>query len=163
MTNKDDIAKAVAEELGDGSLFVVEVQAAGDDFAVFIDSDQHTAEGRPRGVSVEDCVRLTRAIEARFDRDEDDFSLTVSSAGVGQPLKHPRQYRKLLGRTVEVVLNSGVKLIATLESADETGTLTLSYPEKQKIEGKKRPETVVVTKTFTLNEIKTTKEFLDFK
>jgi ribosome maturation factor RimP len=170
MIEPQDIKKATEEALaeigsegtGSGDLFLVDVKVHGDEAEVYIDSDGRGADGRLRGVSVEDCVALTKAIESRFDRDEDDFSLTVSSAGIGQPLRVPRQYRKLVGGSVEVVLTSGAKMVATLEAADENG-ITLSYPEKQKIEGQKRPLTVTVTKTFPLNDVKTTKEHIDFK
>ena len=39
----------------------------------------------------------------------------------------------------------------------------MCYPEKQKIEGQKRPQTVTVTKTIPLSEIKSTAEHIDFK
>uniref|UniRef100_S0DEQ0 Putative ribosome maturation factor n=1 Tax=termite gut metagenome TaxID=433724 RepID=S0DEQ0_9ZZZZ len=162
MIEKGDITRAAEEALAHKDLFLVEVKVHGDEVEVFIDSDGRGADGRPRGVSVDDCIELTRAIEAQFDRDAEDFSLTVSSAGIGQPLRVSRQYRKLVGRNVEVVLVDGMKLVAVLEGV-EGDNITLSYPEKQKVEGKKRPEVVTVTKTFSLADIKTTKEHIDFK
>ena len=155
----------------DGPLFVVDVKVhAGDEVEIFIDSDGTAEDGRQRRVMVDDCVALTKAIEARFNRDEEDFSLTVSSAGIGQPLRVERQYRKLIGKDVEVVLSNGAKFVATLEGVEtgtdggvEAGRITLSYPEKQYIEGKKRPEIATVTRVFDLTEVKSTKEYIDFK
>jgi ribosome maturation factor RimP len=156
-------ADAAGKENSCAGLFLVDVKAlAGDAVEVFIDSDARGDDGRLRGVTVEDCVALTRAIEAHFDRDVDDFSLTVSSAGIGQPLRVPRQYRKLIGRSVEVVMASGVKITGMLEAFGEDN-ITLSYPEKRKAEGKKKPEIVTVTETFPLSEVKTTREYIDFK
>ena len=63
---------------------------------------------------------------------------------------------------VEVLLKSGVKILATLDEADQEG-LTLSYEEKQAVEGKKRKQTVRVTRRYPFSEIKYTKEYLDFK
>ncbi|MDR2890908.1 MAG: ribosome assembly cofactor RimP [Alistipes sp.] len=182
MIDIQQIIAAVSEEMGEGGLFLVEVKASGaDEFEVFVDSDARDENDRPKGVTVDDCVRLAKAVEARFDRDTDDFSLTVSSAGIGQPLKVARQYGKLVGRSVEVVLKSGVKIVAALDGFEqgapaknetgsagiekdlETASIALSYEEKQKTEGKKRPELVKVTKTFPLAEIKTTTEHIDFK
>lgn len=158
MIDKEDILKAVEvglEEIGNAELFVVEVNAMpGNEFEVFIDSD-----GR---VAVDDCIALSRAVDARFDRDVEDFSLTVSSAGIGRPLRVPRQYRKLVGRSIEVLLNDGAKLTGKLEAADAE-SITLSYPEKRTVEGRKRPETVTVTKTFPLATVKSTREHIDFK
>jgi ribosome maturation factor RimP len=153
----------VAEKGNGGGLFLVEAKVLpGDAIEVFIDSDARGEDGRLKGVTVEDCVALTKAIEARFDRDEEDFSLTVSSAGIGQPLRVPRQYLKLVGRSVEVVLGTGVKITGVLEAFGEDN-ITLSYPEKRRAEGKKKPETVTVTETFPLSEVKTTREYIDFK
>ena len=107
-------------------------------------------------------IELSRAVEAEFDRDEEDFSLTVASAGIGSELKSLRQYRKLIGGTVEVLLNSGIKMLAKLDAADDEG-ITISYEEKQAVEGKKRKQLVTVTRRYAFDEIKSTKEWLDFK
>ncbi len=158
MIGKEDILKAAEEglkEMGNDGLFLVEIKSKpGEEFEIYIDGDAR--------VGVDDCIALSRAIEAQFDRDIEDFALTVSSAGIGQPLKVLRQYKKLAGKPAEVVLNDGVKILGTLEAADAE-SITLSYPEKRAMEGKKRPETVTVTKTFALDEVKSTKEYLDFK
>ncbi|MBR1851287.1 MAG: ribosome assembly cofactor RimP [Bacteroidales bacterium] len=55
------------------------------------------------GVTIDDCIELSRAIEKSLDRDVEDFELNVSSAGADSPLKFPRQYRKNVGRRLEVV------------------------------------------------------------
>ena len=55
------------------------------------------------GVVVDDCIELSRAIEHNLDRDEEDFSLQVMSAGVTEGLVHQRQYAKNVGRVLEVV------------------------------------------------------------
>jgi len=70
-----------------------------------------------------------------LDRDEEDFSLTVASAGIGSELKSLRQYHKLVGNTVEVLLTSGIKVLAKLDAADDQG-ITLSYEEKQAVEAR---------------------------
>ncbi len=113
-------------------------------------------------VSIDTCVALSRVVEAAFDRDEEDFELTVASAGVGSELKHLRQYRKLVGRPVEVLLTGGIKILATLDEVTEEG-MTLSYTEKQAVEGRKRKVEVEVRRTYPFAEVKYTKEYLDFK
>ena len=84
------------------------------------------------------------------------------SAGIGSELRSLRQYRKLVGRSVEVLLANGVKILAKLDAVDEQG-ITLSYEEKQAVEGKKRKQLVTVSRTYPFAEIKYTKEWLDFK
>ncbi len=147
---------AIAERKLEGSeMFVVGCHCSpGNEIELLIDSDT--------SVSIDACVELSRAVEAEFDRDAEDFSLTVASAGIGSELKCLRQYRKLLGRPVEVLLQNGIKIVARLDEADETH-LTLSYEEKQTVEGKKRKQLVRVTRTYPFAEIKSTREYLDFK
>ena len=101
-------------------------------------------------------------IELLIDSDTEDFSLTVASAGIGSELKCLRQYRKLVGSTVEVLLTSGIKVLAKLDAADDQG-ITLSYEEKQAVEGKKRKQLVTVTRRYGFSEIKSAREWLDFK
>ena len=147
---------AIAErELEGTDLFTVSCKCSpSNEVELLIDSDTH--------VTIERCVELSRTIEAEFNRDEEDFSLTVASAGIGSELKNIRQYRKLIGQSVEVLLLSGVKVLAKLDEVTEDG-ITISYEEKQLVEGKKRKVTVQVTKSYKWEEVKYTKEYLDFK
>ena len=147
---------AIAErELEGTDLFTVSCKCSlSNEVELLIDSDTH--------VTIERCVELSRTIEAEFNRDEEDFSLTVASAGIGSELKNIRQYRKLIGQSVEVLLLSGVKVLAKLDEVTEDG-ITISYEEKQAVEGKKRKVLVEVSRTYSFDEIKYTKEYLDFK
>ena len=147
---------AIAERmLADTDLFVVDCSCSpGNEVELTIDSDT--------SVGIDACASLSRAIEAELDREEEDFSLTVMSAGIGSELRSLRQYRKLVGSPVEVLLANGVKILAKLDAVDEQG-ITLSYEEKQTIEGRKRKQLVTVSRTYPFAEIKYTKEWLDFK
>ncbi len=114
------------------------------------------------GVWIDDCCDLSRFIESRLNRDEEDFELEVGSAGIGQPFKVQRQYVNNIGNDVEVMTAEGKKLTGVLTGADENG-FTLKYKEKQKIEGKKRPVIVEVGKTFGYDDIRWAKSVIDFK
>jgi ribosome maturation factor RimP len=105
---------------------------------------------------------INRAISDKFDRDVEDYSLTVASAGIGEPLKLVRQYKKLVGESVEVLLKSGVKIIATLDEVTDD-TITISYDEAVVVEGKKKKQMQRTTHTYSFDEIKWTKEYLDYK
>ncbi|MBQ8366214.1 MAG: ribosome assembly cofactor RimP [Alistipes sp.] len=147
-----DIAE---KHLAGTDMFVVECKATPmGEIELLIDSD--------KAVRLEDCAALNRAIEAELDREVEDFSLMVASAGIGSELKLLRQYVKIIGSSVEVLLKDGIKILAKLEKADNDG-IVLSYEEKQLIEGKKRKQTVEVTKEYKWEEIKYVKEYLDFK
>ena len=56
-----------------------------------------------KGVTVQDCIDVSRAIEHNLDREEEDFALEVHSAGVAEPLTMIRQYKKNLGRKLKVL------------------------------------------------------------
>ncbi|NQY07713.1 MAG: ribosome assembly cofactor RimP [Flavobacteriaceae bacterium] len=66
------------------------------------------------GVTVEDCIAISRGIEHNLDREEQDFSLEVASCGAAAPLTLKRQYVKNLSRKLEVKLNSGETINGTL-------------------------------------------------
>jgi len=146
----------IAERHLEGTdMFVVECKATPmGEIELLIDSDT--------AVRLEDCAALNRAIEAELDREVEDFSLMVASAGIGSELKLLRQYAKIIGSSVEVLLKDGIKILAKLEKADNDG-IAISYEEKQFIEGKKRKQTVEVTKEYKWEEVKYVKEYLDFK
>ncbi len=155
MIDIDRIRRVAEEKLEGTDLFVVEVKKTpANEIEVIVDSDT--------SVSIDRCVELSRSIEETLDRDAEDFELTVASAGIGQPLKLPRQFRKMVGRDVEVLLNSGEKVIARLVGATEAG-IAVQYEEKVAVEGKKRKETVTTVREFAPGEVKWTKEYINFK
>ena len=87
------------------------------------------------GVSVNDCVMVSRKVESNLDEDELDFSLEVTSAGATEPLKLPRQYKKNIGRTLEVQTNSN-KFEGNLKEVDEEGILLAWEAREPKPVGK---------------------------
>ena len=155
MIDTKKITEAAERHLEGTDMFVVECTSTpGNEIELTIDSDT--------SVGIDACVALSRAVEADLDRDAEDFSLTVASAGIGSELRTLRQYRKLVGRPVEVLLTNGVKILAHLDEATDEG-VTLSYEEKQAVEGGKRKQPVKVTRSYPFAQIKYTKEWLDFK
>lgn len=155
MIDCEKILAIADRELAGTDLFTVSCKCSAlNEVELLIDSDTH--------VTIERCAELSRTIEAEFDRDVEDFSLTVASAGIGSELKNIRQYRKLIGQSVEVLLLSGVKVLAKLDEVTDED-ITISYEEKQAIEGKKRKVLVSVVKNYPFDQIKYTKEYLDFK
>ena len=147
---------AVAERVLEGTdMFVVDCTITPDNtIDLILDSDT--------SVSIDTCAMLNHAIGEAFDRDEEDYSLTVASAGIGEPLKLVRQYKKLVGQSVEVLLKSGVKVLATLDDVNDEA-ITISYDEAVAVEGKKKKQIQRTTQTYSFDDIKWTKEWLDYK
>jgi len=99
------------------------------------------------GVLVEDCMFISRAIEHNLDREEQDFSLEVASSGAATPFNHIRQYKKNIGRELEVKSTENQMFNALLETANEDG-ITLSWKAREpKLIGKGK---ITVKKQVTL-------------
>ncbi|HMB62203.1 MAG TPA: ribosome assembly cofactor RimP [Eudoraea sp.] len=93
---KDKVEKLLHGALSaEESLFLI-------DFSVSTDHKIRIVLDGDRGVSLNDCMRISRAIEHQLDREEVDFSLEVTSAGATSPIVMPRQYHKNIGRVLKV-------------------------------------------------------------
>jgi ribosome maturation factor RimP len=105
---------------------------------------------------------LSQHIESKFDRNVEDFELTVTSVGLTAPFKTLRQYKKFEGKEVEVLTKKGDKLRGVLKSADED-RFTITVTKKIKQEGVKRKTEIQEDMPFAYDEIKYTKYHLRFK
>ena len=127
-------------------LYLVDLKiSAGDDITVILDGDE--------GLSLQDCLDASRAVEFNLDREEHDFSLQVMSPGLSEPLKLPRQFKKNMGREIEVLLNSDEKIQREVVAVDdEKVTVVLRY-RRPKLIGKGK-EDVVENKEIPYADIK---------
>lgn len=92
---------------------------------VFVDAET--------GVTIDDCVPISRHIEGGLNREVEDFEIEVSSAGIDRPLKKPRQYRKNIGRRLKLTDREGLTWKGSILSADESGiTLHCDLPKAKK-------------------------------
>lgn len=104
------------------SLFLVDFTVGGDNsIKIVLDGDE--------GVSLQDCMDISRAIEHNLDREEEDFSLEVTSAGATSPLRMPRQYNKNMGRKLKVRTSSG-ELEGTLVETS-ANSITLEWKARE--------------------------------
>ena len=154
MLDATEIRNFIEKQLEGTDYFLVDVKVKPDNLIeVEIDSDSP--------VSIEECERLTRAIETAFDRDKEDYTLEVGSAGITSPFKVKRQYQKYLGREVEVIKKDGKKLTGILKSVNEEN-FTVASKEKVKKPESKRPVIEEVDHTLGYDEVKQTKYILKF-
>ena len=153
--NVSDIKDAIGEEIVARGFFLVDVTVSKDNEIVL------TVESENGTVELDDCVSLSRYFETRFDREAEDYSLTVSSAGLDQPFKVFRQFEKAVGSKVEVSLKGGKKLVATLAEADPE-SITLKYAAKEAVEGKKKKELVEHVDRFTMDQVNAVRPYISF-
>ena len=155
MMKVSDILDAIGGEIVARGCFIVDISVSKDNDIVL------TIESENSKIELEDCVSLSRFFETKFDREVEDYSLTVSSAGLDQPFKVFKQYQKALGTKVEVSLKGGKKMVAVLEAADEE-SITLKYSAKEAAEGKKKKELVEHVDRYTMDQVNAVRPFIEF-
>ena len=156
MITKETLKTLVEEWLAKGDYFLVDIQMDGGDDRIVIEIDHAD------GVWIEDCAELSRFLQAKLGEALGDYELEVGSAGLGQPFKVAQQYVNHVGDNIEVIDATGKKLTGVLKSV-EGRSFVMTTQEKQIPEGKKRPVKVDVDKTFSMDEVKSTKYLLTFK
>ena len=154
MIEKKTVCQIVEEWLEGKDYFLVEVTVSPDD-KIVVEIDH------AEGVWIEDCVELSRYIESKLNREEEDYELEVGSAGIGQPFKVPQQYVNFIGKEVEVLDKDGKKYKGTLKSVDGND-FVVTVNEKVKVEGKKRPVLQDVDHSFKMDGVKYTKYLIQF-
>ena len=137
MIDKNVVKGIVEQWLEDKDYFLVDVEVSPDD-KIVVEIDHAD------GVWIE------------------DYELEVGSAGLGQPFKVPQQYECFVGKEVEVLDGDGKKVKGVLKSVDGN-TFVVTVPEKVKVEGKKRPQTMDVDHTYDMDKVKYTKYLINFK
>ena len=155
MIDKNVVKSLVEEWLEGKDYFLVDIQISSDD-KIVVEIDHAD------GVWIEDCVELSKYIEDRLSRDEEDYELEVGSAGLGQPFKVPQQYKIFVGKEVEVLDKDGKKVKGVLKSVDGND-FVVAVNEKVHVEGKKRPVKMDVDHEYDMNEVKYTKYLISFK
>ena len=155
MIDKNVVKKLVDEWLQDQEYFLVDIEISPDN-SIVVEIDHAD------GVWIEDCVALSRYIEERLSRDDEDYELEVGSAGLGQPFKVPQQYVNFVGKEVEVLDADGIKVKGILKAVDGND-FTVGVEEKVKVEGKKRPVKMEVDHVYQMDKVKYTKYIISFK
>ena len=141
-----------AQLKGSEDVFLVEVKVLpGNNIKVFLDADN--------GITIDKCIRINRALYNQIEASDifpnGDFSLEVSSPGVDEPLKLHRQYKKNIGRTVEITMSDGTKKEGKLTGVNDDEVII----EERSGQGKKA---VSKTTNILFNQVKHTKVLVTF-
>lgn len=155
MIDKLLLAQTVERAISGTDIFLVDVTVdKNNSIVVEIDS--------PEGVDIDTCANITRAIEADFDREVEDYDLEVGSAGLTSPFKVKAQYVKNIGNPVEVLTKDGKKLKGTLlEVGDDS--FVIGIKRKVKEEGQKRPTEIEEPLLIKMDDTKYVKYLIEFK
>jgi ribosome maturation factor RimP len=155
MITQAKIEKLVTDKIEDTDQFMVSVEVKpGNNIQVEVDSMSN--------VGVQEFMAISRHIEGSLDREIEDFSLRVSSPGVGEAYKVLDQYKKNVGRKVKVKTNDDRELVGELISFDDE-QICVKTKERKKVEGKKSKQVVEEDITIRLQNIKETNTEISFK
>lgn len=154
--DKERIIAGIEEAVRGRGCFIVDVTVSKDNDIVL------TIEKETGDIDLEDCVSVNNAFQEIFDRDVEDYSLTVTSAGLDQPFKVLRQFTKAIGSAVEVSLKGGKRITGVLTGADEDG-ICLRYSQKETVEGRKKKEVVEHEDRFGFERINSVIPYIVFK
>jgi ribosome maturation factor RimP len=153
MIDKVKVAELVNEKLTDDQFLVEVTVSSSNVIHIMVDSDT--------GISINQIVEISRFVESNLDREVEDFELSVFSAGLSEPFRLVRQYKKNIGTEIEVLLVTGQKLTGMLIKADDRA-IELEVTTKEKAEGSKKKELISKVHQFDYQEIKEAKKVLKF-
>ena len=146
MTFKEQVEQQLNNSLLERpSLFLIDISIS-DSYKIVV-----TLDG-DNGVTLQDCIDVTRAIDSNLDREAQDYALEVASVGVGSPLKLVRQYIKNIGRTL-IVKTNDTTIEAELTAADDA-KIVLSWEAREPKKIGKGKETVQKTEEIFYTDIK---------
>lgn len=154
---KSAVTEVVREFIEGKDLFLVDVScSSGNIIEIVIDSLS--------GVPIDTCIELNKFIESKFDRDVEDYELTVSSASISDPFVMIEQYRKNIDREVEVWIKGDSKDVKKegILTAVNDEDFTISYDMMVAVEGKKKKELQSFDETINYNDVKTTRLIIKF-
>lgn len=155
MIDKQQLTQTVEQAIEGTSIFIVDIKInPGNAIVVEIDS--------PESIDIDTCAKITRQIEATFDRDVEDYELEVGSAGLTAPFKVKGQYLKNIGNEVEVLTSDGRKLQGVLTVVGDND-FTIEVAKKVKEPGAKRPTLVMEPTTIEMSNTKSVKYLINFK
>jgi ribosome maturation factor RimP len=153
MIDKAKVALIVNEALTEDQFLVDVIVSPSNEIQIMVDSDS--------SLSINQIVEISRYVESHLDREAEDFELSIFSAGLTEPFKLVRQYKKNLGKEVEVLLANGQKLTGLLTEVSDQA-IDLEVTTKEKLEGSKKKELVTRVHHLEYSEIKEAKKIFKF-
>ena len=121
---KTNIEHWLKEKLQEEDLFLVEVKLVANKVQIFVDGIVN--------VTIDQCAEISKLIGDKLDKEpgvSDNYTLEVSSPGMSNPLRVPQQYKKRMGKELDILLNDGTKVEGILKAQDDLG-ITIEIEKK---------------------------------
>ena len=150
MIDKVKIENLVKEFIGGTGLFLVAVKvSSAGKITILADT--------MKGITIDECVSISRLIEKNFNREEEDYELQVSSPGLEMPFIVKEQYYKIEGQKVEIIDSEGIKFSGLLKNVTDGG---FEIETEVKVKGKTKE---IKDISFNYDQVKSTREVVSFK
>ena len=150
MIDKVKIENLVKEFIGGTGLFLVAVKvSSAGKITILADT--------MKGITIDECVSISRLIEKNFNREEEDYELQVSSPGLEMPFIVKEQYYKNEGQKVEIIDSEGIKFSGLLKNVTDGG---FEIETEVKVKGKTKE---IKDISFNYDQVKSTREVVSFK
>lgn len=163
MITKESITSLIAGYLAENGLFLVDIEISAENDIVI------TIESYEGSVTLDNCTAIDAAVTGRFDKDVEDYSLTVTSAGLDQPFKVAQQYVKFTGCEVEITLKKGGRIKGILSEYCNEGEngegkgIRITTSRMVKPEGAKKKTEQQTTVFYPLEEVRECKPVIKFR
>jgi len=130
MIKAEHIRGLIEKDLRERNFFLVDVQVKPSG-KIFVYADTFN------GITLDECVAISRLVESKIDRNVEDYELEVSSPGLDNPLRLPFQYQKNTGRMLRIVKTDGNTQEGKIKEADDEKVI-LEITPHQKQPGRKK-------------------------
>lgn len=155
MIAKTTIENIIYNYIQDTDIFIVEINVKpGDVIQVTLD--------KPEGITISECSEINKYVVSLLNDHSENFELEISSPGLGAPFRVLQQYKKNIGKEVEIFLFEGKKIKGTLISVSKE-TIEIEEIKKVNKETVKKPEYGKIINTYSMKEIKSAKLIVNFK
>lgn len=154
MISEEQIKRIIDDDIKNKNLFLVDLKIGyPNKINVYIDS--------MKGVTIEECAKLSLMIKEKLNKHIDDYVLEVSSPGLNKPLILPMQYEKNLGRYLDIIIKDGTRKTGRLTKVFRNGIQIKSEVTTANKPGRKR-ENVTKDYVFDFTDIKSAKVIVSF-
>jgi ribosome maturation factor RimP len=144
MIKKEKVKDLTYKALGEKEFLVDITISKSNQIKVFVDGFE--------SFTIDNCQRISRFLESELDRDKEDFELVVSTPGLDKPFKVTEQYKKYIGKKVDLLLDTGHKLTADITEATDN-EISITYKKNKK----------EIQETLEYEEINKAKPHISFK
>jgi ribosome maturation factor RimP len=154
MISKEKILNLINDLLKEKKIFLVSLDVSpSNSIRLVIDT--------MKGITINECAKISRTIENGLNRESADFNIEVTSPGLDTPFKVREQFVKYTGQEVEVILKTGQKTNGILIHVNDKG-FVIKREKKIRVDAKKKEQRIEERINFTYDSVSKVKNVIKF-